>query len=215
MRVGVVAHRPLRRARSTVHLVDSDEPPSPPPTRALAGATGISPVVQTLAASNVVSFNTPNLPTYVRVTPAGRPDALYVTWQSMSDAGQRVRWGAVAGTFTNVAAATSKTFTADDMCTTGPAATVGFLRPGWINTALVTGLAQYSGQTLYYQVGSPDAGGVWSATYALNVPPAPVRGGAVATTLLISADNGAQPCAALGSAGRLRHPAGRRYRSGS
>lgn len=76
----------------------------------------------------------------------------HATQVTRDDLKGSVRWGTSASALTHTAAATTATYTVEDMCTAPANTTEGFLDPGTLNTAVMTGLP-YS-RRIYYQVGS-------------------------------------------------------------
>jgi len=128
---------------------------------AIASGSEKAPVVR--AVSNAVAFANYNEPRGARIALTGAPDEMRVSWSSASASfGPAVEFSssssgsssgalpAVAAAPTVVPASSSITWAAEDLCGP-PATTVGFFPPGFVHSAVLTGLAP--GGTYSYTVG--------------------------------------------------------------
>lgn len=110
------------------------------------------------------------------------------------DVGRPVaRYGRSRAALDFAAPAASATYTAAEMCGE-PATTFGFLPPGQLHTAVLSGLEP--GAAYAYQVGDAGPGGQWSEVFEFHAPPAPGPGQAV--HILVLADQGVGEAAAGG-----------------
>lgn len=131
-------------------------------------------------------FANPNRPLYGHISSVNSTaTSMRVTWVSGSIEPQQVQYG-------NGKSATSAvaTFTQDDMCggstVKSPAADFGWHDPGYIHTAVITGLQPSA--TFSYKYGSGAVG--WSNEIQFKTPPA---GGAAELTFLAFGDMGKAP----------------------
>lgn len=106
------------------------------------------------------------------------------------DAGRPlVRYGRSPAALDFAAPAASATYTAADMCGE-PATTYGFLPPGQLHTAVLSGLEP--GAAYAYQVGDAGPGGQWSRVFEFFSPPVP--GPEQTVHILALADQGVGAC---------------------
>lgn len=124
-----------------------------------------SPVIS--GVSNAVAFANPNEPLqpHIAVSP-NDPSLMTLTWVSGSNANPHVVFGTQSGVYTTNITATTITYTAADLCG-APANSTGWRAPGFINTAIFTGLTP---STLYYYVFGDDEGGPSQEFNFLSAP---------------------------------------------
>ena len=75
---------------------------------------------------------------------------MLIQWTTKNSSAPEVRWGLKSGTYTAKAAATSITYTKEDLCG-APANAQGWLDPGTLHKALMTDLQ--AGQRYFYIYG--------------------------------------------------------------
>jgi hypothetical protein len=140
-----------------------------------------------LTSSAQVSFSDATVPLRGHIARTADPTEMRVTWNSpTADDNPSVKWGTTpGGPYTNVAAASSTTYTADDLCGE-PANSVGWFPPHFWHTAVMTGLTP--GVTVVFYVYGSDANG-WSAESTFKAAPAPSP--FTETHVLLTADMGA------------------------
>jgi predicted phosphodiesterase len=108
-----------------------------------------------------------------------------VVWTSSAVTAPAVRWGKARSNFTGKATAKSTTYTRDHMCG-GRAKTDGWRDPGWLQTAVMTGLA--AGEKYYYTVGDA-ATNTWGTEHVFYTPHPP----ATNTHIVVWGDMGGAP----------------------
>jgi hypothetical protein len=126
-----------------------------------------------------------------RLARTADPATMRVSWTSAqgdgangANSGHVVQWGLAAGELTNTAAAgPATTFGPSDLCA-APAATVGFVDPGFFHSALVGPLPATGGQQVFYRVGSEASGWSEEASFAAVDPERPT------SNLLLTGDMG-------------------------
>ncbi|EPS65200.1 hypothetical protein M569_09578, partial [Genlisea aurea] len=126
-----------------------------------------SPVI--VATSRSVPFRNPEQPLYGHISsPDSTGTSMRVTWVSGSDATQQVVYGGRKETV----ASTVDTFTPSRMCTSdadpSPAKDFGWHDPGFIHSAVMTGLRHSTSYA--YGYGSDEVG--WSSEIRFRTPPA-------------------------------------------
>ncbi|KAL9247746.1 hypothetical protein vseg_021146 [Gypsophila vaccaria] len=130
-------------------------------------------------------FANPNKPLYGHLSSVdSTATSMKVTWVSGSSEPQEVRYGNAKSTTSLVT-----TFTQDDMCggpVKSPAQDFGWHTPGYIHTALMTGLKPST--NFYYNYGSDSVG--WSNNIQFRTPPA---GGSDELRFLAYGDMGKAP----------------------
>lgn len=115
-----------------------------------------------VAQSNSVTFNNPNAPRAVRLALTTSRTEMRVTWSSSrNDLNPRVVVTSTGATLP----AQSNTYTAADLCG-APASTVGYRDPGFIHTAVLTGLVP--GKAYTYHVGDDSE---MTADFTFTQPP--------------------------------------------
>jgi hypothetical protein len=143
-----------------------------------------SPVA--VAVSQVITPEQPNEPTQIHLDSLGGAGALRVHWVTSNARLPTVRYGTSPGELTQASLASSRSYTAADLCGE-PANGVGYLHPGTLHTAVLTDVTPGS---LFYSVGdsaAPRDSLAWSPVYEARAPP-PAGGGDVSA--LVSADVG-------------------------
>lgn len=139
-----------------------------------------------LASSPAVSFADYDEPTAVRLSLTGVDGELRVSWTTRIASAPAVRWGREPDALTSAAAAETRTYGRGDLCAGGPATGVGWLDPGSLHSAVMTGLTP--GEAFFYHVydaaGGPGAGG------GIETALAPPAGGGDSARLLVVADLG-------------------------
>eukprot|EP00698_Gefionella_okellyi_P012731 TRINITY_DN3448_c0_g1_i1.p1 TRINITY_DN3448_c0_g1~~TRINITY_DN3448_c0_g1_i1.p1 ORF type:complete len:576 (+),score=64.75 TRINITY_DN3448_c0_g1_i1:121-1728(+) len=105
-----------------------------------------SPVA--VATSNQVSFANYNEPLQVHLALTSIPSEMQVSWNTLDAQSPTVHWGTTSGQYKFSASADSSTYTANDLCG-APATTTGWMPPGTLHNALLTGLTP---STRYYYI---------------------------------------------------------------
>ena len=137
--------------------------------------------------SNVVTPEEPNEPTQIHLDSLAGVGALRVHWVTSNAKLPTVRYGQSPGELMQSSLASSRSYTAADMCGE-PANGAGYLHPGTLHTAVLTDVTP--GSSIFYSVGdsaAPRDSLSWSPVFEAHVPP-PAGGGTV--SLLVSADVG-------------------------
>lgn len=137
--------------------------------------TGTTGYILAVGSSNTFTFSDFNVPMGIHVaipTPSGAAGtvSMRVSWNTLNAAKPILRFGSSRDSRTDYAATTSS-FTEDNMCDT-PAKDLGWISPGSLHTAVVSGLTP--GATYYYSVedeGGPESSR--SAIYTVTAPPLP------------------------------------------
>jgi hypothetical protein len=144
-----------------------------------------------LAVSEAVAFANPNEPTALHAALTGRAGELRVSWVSANTSAVTqplLRWGFDAAASLARVPATTKTYTATDVCQDAPdvpdkyagtpgaisaAAGKGFMAPGELHSAVMSALPSASARQsfMFYAVGSDATG--WSDVQRMALPPAP------------------------------------------
>ncbi|CAN1190486.1 Probable inactive purple acid phosphatase 27 [Linum perenne] len=138
-----------------------------------------------LTRSGPLKFANPNQPLYSHISSIDSSGtSMKVTWVSGSEESQEVRYGDE-----RTAKSEATTFTNDDMCSSvipSPAKDFGWHDPGYIHSAVLTGLDPST--TFTYKYGSDSAG--WSDELKMKTPPA---GGSDEVRFLAYGDMGKAP----------------------
>ncbi|CAI0560318.1 unnamed protein product [Linum tenue] len=138
-----------------------------------------------LARSGPLKFANPNQPLYAHISSIDSSGtSMKVTWVSGSEESQVVQYGDGQATESE-----ATIFTRDDMCTSvlpSPAKDFGWHDPGYIHSAIMTGLKPSSSYSFKY--GSASAG--WSDEIKFKTPPA---GGSEEVRFLAYGDMGKAP----------------------
>lgn len=139
-----------------------------------------------LQRSEILKFSNPNMPLYAHLSSVDSTgSSMKVTWISGSNTTQFVQYGARKSAMSTVT-----TFTRADMCSNdllpSPAMDFGWHDPGYIHTALMTGLLP--SQKYSYRYGSNNVG--WSSHVSFSTPPA---SGASEVRFLAFGDMGKAP----------------------
>ncbi|KAG6415530.1 hypothetical protein SASPL_122942 [Salvia splendens] len=117
--------------------------------------------------SDPIKFANPNQPLYARVASVdSTATSMRLTWVSGDRSPQQVQYGDAQTAHSSVS-----TFSQDDMCTSwleSPAVDFGWHDPGFIHSAIMTGLRPSSNYS--YKYGSDSVG--WSDEMKLRTPPA-------------------------------------------
>lgn len=136
--------------------------------------------------SEVLSFKGgSDIPLQGHLALTGNPTEMRVMWVSGTDGTNIVRYGTNPYDMVTVTGNTSKTYTADDMCSS-PANGSAFVDPGFIHDVLLTNLTQ--GTRYYYTYGSDK---FMSPLYHFTA--APLLGSADQFTALVYGDMGVSP----------------------
>jgi hypothetical protein len=99
----------------------------------------------------------------------GSGSEMRVSWTSGSRAAPSVSWGSEEGSLGFAAAGSCRTYGKEDMCEAPANAEQGFVDPGWLCSAVMTGLAPDA--TYYYKVTS-DGSTYSEETHFQAAPPA-------------------------------------------
>lgn len=139
-----------------------------------------------LRRSEALKFSNPDMPLYAHLSSVDSTgSSMKVTWISGSNTTQFVQYGAGKSAMSTVT-----TFTRADMCShdllPSPAMDFGWHDPGYIHTALMTGLLP--SQKYSYRYGSDNVG--WSSVVNFSTPPA---SGASEVRFLAFGDMGKAP----------------------
>mmetsp|Transcript_1844 Transcript_1844/g.5402 ORF Transcript_1844/g.5402 Transcript_1844/m.5402 type:complete len:625 (-) Transcript_1844:225-2099(-) len=135
------------------------------------------------AHSQQITVANPNEPTGGHLALTGQQGEMMVQWTTLDAAHPEVRWGTRRGHWPYRAAADTAGYTRDDMCG-GPAAGDGWIDPGSLHRAVLTGL--HPDTKYYYSYGDEEHG--WSEELSFMAAPAVGVGSAV--RLLAIADMG-------------------------
>ncbi|KAJ4778500.1 Purple acid phosphatase [Rhynchospora pubera] len=139
-----------------------------------------------LTRTNPIKFANPSAPLYGHVSSIDSTGtSMRLTWVSGDQTPQQVQYASGKS-----ATSTVKTFTVADMCSSSgissPATDFGWHNPGYIHSAVMTGLSPSTTYSYYY--GSSSVG--WSNTLSLKTPPA---SGAANLTFIVYGDMGKAP----------------------
>uniref|UniRef100_A0A1X7U7G6 Purple acid phosphatase n=1 Tax=Amphimedon queenslandica TaxID=400682 RepID=A0A1X7U7G6_AMPQE len=120
-----------------------------------------------VATSKQVTFSSPNEPLQPHLALTNDPTTLLLTWNTRDSKEPKVKFWQNTTTNIRTQAATSNKYTSKDMCGP-PATTVGYIDPGMLHTAKLSGLTP--GQEYNYQFGDDPE---WSQVFSFRMPPAP------------------------------------------
>ncbi|XP_003387473.1 PREDICTED: probable inactive purple acid phosphatase 27 [Amphimedon queenslandica] len=120
-----------------------------------------------VATSKQVTFSSPNEPLQPHLALTNDPTTLLLTWSTRDSHEPKVKFWQNMTTYIRIEAATSNKYTSKDMCGP-PATTVGYIDPGMLHTAKLSGLTP--GQEYNYQFGDDPE---WSQVFSFRMPPAP------------------------------------------
>ncbi|KAJ3691367.1 hypothetical protein LUZ61_020531 [Rhynchospora tenuis] len=139
-----------------------------------------------LVRTNPIKFTNPSAPLYGHVSSIDSTGtSMRLTWVSGDQTPQQVQYASGKS-----ATSTVKTFTVADMCSVSgipsPATDFGWHNPGYIHSAVMTGLSPSTTYSYYY--GSSSVG--WSNTLSFKTPPA---SGAANLTFIVYGDMGKAP----------------------
>ncbi|KAJ4798043.1 Purple acid phosphatase [Rhynchospora pubera] len=139
-----------------------------------------------LRQTNPIKFTNPSAPLYGHVSSIDSTGtSMRLTWVSGDNTPQQVQYASG-----KTATSTVKTFTTADMCSSSgipsPAKDFGWHHPGYIHSAIMTGLLPCT--TYSYKYGSASVG--WSSTLSFKTPPA---SGATNLTFAVYGDMGKAP----------------------
>ncbi|KAL4458159.1 hypothetical protein ABPG75_013024 [Micractinium tetrahymenae] len=137
-----------------------------------------------VAQGPVIRNRNPNEPTGIHLMRTRSPSDMLVQFTTHDAAQPVAQYGRAPRALAFTVPARTATYGAADMCG-GPASGEGFLDPGWLHTALLTGLEP--GQQYWYRVGDAKSG-LFSAEYSFRAAPAP--GPDQAVHILTLADQG-------------------------
>jgi len=119
--------------------------------------------------SNVVTFQNVDQPNQGHLSLTGDPTEMRLSWASgYQTSVQSVEWGTSSGVYTNSQVASNWTYTSSELCG-NPAQSFGWRAPGFLNTAIMTGLVP--GQQYYFSFGSDTTG--WSLESSFYSAPIP------------------------------------------
>lgn len=122
-----------------------------------------------VARGPVIRNRNPNEPSGIHLMRTRSPSEMLVQFTTRDAAQPVAQYGRAGGALEFTVPARSATYGASDMCG-GPASGEGFLDPGMLHTALLTGLQP--GERYRYRVGDA-ASGLFSAEYSFRGAPAP------------------------------------------
>ncbi|KAL4435011.1 hypothetical protein ABPG77_003836 [Micractinium sp. CCAP 211/92] len=117
----------------------------------------------------VIRNRNPNEPSGIHLMRTRSPSEMLVQFTTRDAAHPVAQYGRAQGALEFVVPARTATYGAADMCG-GPASGEGFLDPGLLHTALLTGLEP--GQLYWYRVGDARSG-LFSDEYSFRAAPAP------------------------------------------
>ncbi|XP_073037547.1 probable inactive purple acid phosphatase 27 isoform X1 [Primulina eburnea] len=142
-----------------------------------------------LKRSQPLSFSSPNTPLYGHISSTDSTGtSMKLRWVSGDQNPQQVQYG--DGKTSSIATSTVSTFTQNDMCSSSllasPAKDFGWHDPGYIHSAVMSGLSPST--TFSYKYGSDSSG--WSDEITSRTPAA---GGSDALTFLAYGDMGKAP----------------------
>jgi hypothetical protein len=118
------------------------------------------------ARTSRLTHGSPGHPMHVRLGRTALSTEMRVSWTSASIVSPTVRWGNSPTSLTNLASASSTTYTSSDLCGE-PARTLGWFDPGWHHTTVLDLSGSPPGTTLYYAVSSA---GMTTPTRQFRVP---------------------------------------------
>eukprot|EP00698_Gefionella_okellyi_P020824 TRINITY_DN6617_c0_g1_i1.p1 TRINITY_DN6617_c0_g1~~TRINITY_DN6617_c0_g1_i1.p1 ORF type:complete len:564 (+),score=100.33 TRINITY_DN6617_c0_g1_i1:99-1694(+) len=119
------------------------------------------------ATSNEVRFLNNNQPLQVHLALTSHENEMQVSWNSGAAKSPVVQYGRSSGALHDTAVANTSTYTAHELCG-APATTNGWMNPGLLHNAVLTGLA--ANTTYYYRVGEDVYG--WSDEFSFVSAPA-------------------------------------------
>lgn len=119
-----------------------------------------------MIASEVIHVKNKDFPSQGHLARTHDPTEMLISFNSRSnDPSACVRYGTSSGAYTKQATAVAHTFKSSDVCG-APANAEGWIDPGWMYDAKLTGLTE-TGQTIYYVYGSDKMG--WSEESTFKV----------------------------------------------
>eukprot|EP01119_Soliformovum_irregulare_P023845 TRINITY_DN841_c0_g2_i1.p1 TRINITY_DN841_c0_g2~~TRINITY_DN841_c0_g2_i1.p1 ORF type:complete len:310 (-),score=64.30 TRINITY_DN841_c0_g2_i1:36-965(-) len=117
------------------------------------------------AYSKPVSFANPNQPMQGHLALTHDPTEMRLSWGGGGNIANYVKWGTSSKSYSHMALANTSTYTVDQMCGS-PAKDIGWISPGPLHTALMTGLSP--GQRYFYVYGNDHNS--WSPEYNFSGP---------------------------------------------
>ncbi|CAL8471735.1 g11277 [Coccomyxa elongata] len=127
-----------------------------------------------MATSAPIRITDPNAPQHVHLALGPTEGTMIAQWTTRDAGRPAVRWGREPGILTEQNGGSFSTYTRLQMCG-APANSTGWVDPGWLNYAALTGLQP--GTRYYYTVGDPGWG--FSKEFSFVTAPAVGRGAAV------------------------------------